>query len=69
MHIVGLYKIVFVYFVSVNMSTTTRAYRVFVSEPLSDKDVTALPGIGPVIGKQLRERGFSKVCIASYILN
>ncbi|XP_046561947.1 barrier-to-autointegration factor-like [Haliotis rubra] len=42
------------------MSSTTQKQQNFVSEPMGDKPVTALPGIGPVLGERLNEAGFDK---------
>lgn len=35
----------------------------FVDEPMGEKEVTDLPGIGDVLGKRLTEAGFDKVLI------
>lgn len=43
------------------MSTTTQKHRNFVSEPMGDKGVTALPGIGEALGRNLERKGFDKV--------
>lgn len=43
------------------MSTTTQKHRNFVSEPMGDKPVTALSGIGEVLGENLERQGFDKV--------
>ena len=43
------------------MSTTSVKHREFVSEPMSDKDVTALAGVGETFGKKLKAVGFDKV--------
>ncbi|XP_061600807.1 barrier-to-autointegration factor-like protein [Cololabis saira] len=42
------------------MADTTEEYRDFVAEPMEDKPVTALPGIGEELGKKLRTRGFTR---------
>lgn len=43
------------------MSTTSQKHRDFVGEPMGDKPVTALSGIGEVLGKNLEHKGFDKV--------
>ena len=41
--------------------TTTIKHRLFVGEPIGDKDVKTLPGIGDAYGARLSARGFDKV--------
>ncbi|XP_020482436.1 barrier-to-autointegration factor [Labrus bergylta] len=45
------------------MSTTSQKHRDFVGEPMGDKHVTALSGIGVVLGKQLEDQGFDKAYV------
>ncbi|KAL2082936.1 hypothetical protein ACEWY4_020709 [Coilia grayii] len=42
------------------MSTTSQKHRDFVGEPMGDKPVTALSGIGEVLGKKLEDQGYDK---------
>lgn len=43
------------------MSTTSQKHHNFVSEPMGDKPVTDLAGIGEVLGKRLSDQGFDRV--------
>ena len=43
------------------MSTTSQKHRDFVGEPMGDKPVMALSGIGETLGKKLEDQGFDKV--------
>ncbi|XP_041802907.1 barrier-to-autointegration factor-like protein [Chelmon rostratus] len=45
------------------MSTTTQKHRHFVGEPMGDKPVTALSGIGEVLGRALQQQGFDKAYV------
>ncbi|XP_078462338.1 barrier-to-autointegration factor-like [Lampetra fluviatilis] len=42
------------------MSANSEKHRAFVSEPMGDKPVTDLPGIGPTLGSRLQKEGLDK---------
>lgn len=45
------------------MSTTTQKHKEFVAEPMGEKNVMALAGIGEALGKRLEEKGFDKAYV------
>jgi predicted flap endonuclease-1-like 5' DNA nuclease len=43
-------------------STTSQKFRDFTGEPLKDKHVSEVPGLGPKLASNLEESGITKVC-------
>lgn len=44
-------------------STTSQKFRDFTGEPLKDKLISEVPGLGPKLAGNLQGSGITKVCI------
>lgn len=50
-------------------STTSQKHREFTAEPMRDKPVDDLPGIGSVLAGRLKEQGFTKVNESNFTIH
>ncbi|KAL3971611.1 cadherin 6, type 2, K-cadherin [Sarotherodon galilaeus] len=51
------------------MAMITQKHRAFVSEPMLEKPVTAVPGIRPTLGRELQKEGITKVCLIGWCVS
>ena len=47
------------------MSSTSQKHKEFISEPMGEKSVKDVAGIGDVLGRRLSDLGFDKVSICN----
>ncbi|XP_071962872.1 barrier-to-autointegration factor-like [Antedon mediterranea] len=60
---VVLYSFLLCYTIPCIMSSISQKHRDFVSEPMGEKLVTDVAGIGDVLGKRLEDAGFNKAYV------
>lgn len=51
------------------MSSTSQKHKNFVGEPMGEKDIREVAGIGEVLGKRLTDSGYDKVCLSILLLH
>ena len=51
------------------MTSTSQKHQDFNDEPIGEKEVTAVAGIGSVYGERLIQKGYDKVRLLSIIIN
>lgn len=51
------------------MSSTSQKHRNFVAEPMGEKSVSDLAGVGEVLGTRLQAAGFDKVFFLIWLCN
>lgn len=51
------------------MSSTSQKHRNFVQEPMGEKSVTELAGIGEVLGGRLKDHGFDMVFFLKFFFS
>lgn len=49
------------------MSRTSQKHKEFIAEPMGEKEITCVAGIGEVLGKRLQDKGYDKVKFVFYI--
>ncbi|XP_062566835.1 barrier-to-autointegration factor-like [Saccostrea cucullata] len=55
----NIFKRCIAYNIHKSVNSTSKKYIIFINESMAFKPVTAIPGVGPVYGRRLAEKGFS----------
>ena len=50
-------------------ASTSQKHKDFIAEPIGNKEITAIAGIGPVLGERLSKKGFDKVTFLIKLFN